>query len=60
MNKPIETADDFLDEVIAFREGKPDRRRDTMAISRIQFIREIFPVIFAAGHASGVRHALKK
>lgn len=60
MHKPIETADDFLDEVIAYESGKPVRRRDTMAMSRIQFIRETFPIIFAAGHSSAMRQLRKK
>lgn len=60
MHKPIETADDFLDEVVAYENGKPIKRRDTMALSRVQFLRENFPIIFAAGHASAMRIQHKK
>ena len=52
MKNKIENAEDFLNEVIATRAGDPVRRRDTMSISRIQFIREIFPAIFSAGQQS--------
>ena len=60
MQKPIETADDFLDEVVSYEGGKPVKRRDTMAMSRIQFLRENFPIIFAAGHAAAMRSQHKK
>lgn len=59
MHKPIETVDDFLDEIVAYESGRAIRRRDTMAISRIQFLRENFPIIFAAGHDKGLREGLK-
>lgn len=59
MSKPIENVDDFLNEVIATRAGDPVRRRDTMSISRVQFIREIFPVIFSAGQKSEKKNATK-
>lgn len=59
MSKLIESADDFLNEVIATRAGEPVRRRDTMSISRIQFIREIFPAIFSAGQQSAKKNATK-
>lgn len=49
MSKPISNVDDFLNEVIATRAGYPVRRRDTMSLSRIAYVREIFPAIFAAG-----------
>ena len=54
MNKPIETVDDFLDEIVAYSHGTPIRRKDTLAMSRIQFLRENFPIIFAAGQASAI------
>lgn len=59
MSKPIENVDDFLNEVIATRAGDPVRRRDTMSISRIQFIREIFPAIFSAGQQSEKKNVTK-
>lgn len=59
MSKLIESADDFLNEVIATRAGEPVRRRDTMSISRIQFIREIFPAIFSAGQQSAKKNVTK-
>ena len=59
MGKLIESADDFLNEVIATRAGEPVRRRDTMSISRIQFIREIFPAIFSAGQQSAKKNVTK-
>lgn len=59
MSKLIESADDFLNEVIATRAGEPVRRRETMSISRIQFIREIFPAIFSAGQQSVKKNVTK-
>ncbi len=59
MSKPIENVDDFLNEVIATRAGDPVRRRDTMSISRIQFVREIFPAIFSAGQQSAKKNVTK-
>lgn len=60
MNKPVETVDDFLEEVVAYSHGAPIRRKDTLAMSRIQFLRETFPIIFAAGQASATRKQNKK
>lgn len=60
MNKPVETVDDFLEEVVAYSHGTPILRKDTLAMSRIQFLRENFPIIFAAGHASAMRKASGK
>ncbi len=60
MNKPIETIEDFLNETVSFVDGKPVKRKDTMALTRINFLRENFPIIFAAGHASGMRDARRK
>lgn len=59
MSKSIENADDFLNEVIATRAGDPVRRRDTMSISRVQFIREISPAIFSAGQQSAKKNVTK-
>lgn len=60
MNNPIETVDDFLEEVVGHSHGAPVRRKDTLAMSRIQFLRENFEIIFAAGQASATRHQHKK
>lgn len=60
MNKPIENVDDFLEEIVGFSHGTPVRRKDTLAMSRIQFLRENFPIIFAAGHAAAMRQHHKK
>lgn len=60
MNKPIENVEDFLNEVISYSHGNPVRRRDTLALPRIQFLRETFPTIFAAGQASAIRNHNKK
>lgn len=60
MNKPIENVDDYLDEIVSHSHGNPVRRRDTLALSRIQFLRETFPIIFAAGQASVIRNHNKK
>lgn len=60
MNKPIETVDDFLEEIIGHSHGAPVRRKDRLAMSRIQFLRENFLIIFAAGHASAIRQQHKK
>ena len=60
MNKPIETVDDYLDEIVSHSHGNPVRRRHTLALSRIQFLRETFPAIFAAGQESALRNQNKK
>lgn len=60
MNKPIENVDDYLDEIVSHSHGNPVRRRDTLALSRIQFLRETFPAIFAAGQASAVKKKSKQ
>ncbi len=60
MNKPIETVDDYLDEIVSHSHGNPVRRRDTLALSRIQFLRETFPIIFASCQAAALRNHNKK
>lgn len=60
MNKPIENVEDFLDEIVSHSHGNPVRRRDTLALPRIKFLRETFPAIFAAGKASAIRNKKKQ
>lgn len=60
MNKPIENVEDFLDEIVSHSHGNPVRRRDTLALPRIQLLRETFPAIFAAGQQSVLKKQSKQ
>ena len=52
MEKQIESVEDFLNEIVGMSAGNPVRRRDMMSLSRVAYLREIFPVVFEAGRES--------
>ncbi|AHF77951.1 Phage protein [Sodalis praecaptivus] len=55
----ISTLDEYLDEVIAMQHGMKIRRRDELSISRLNYLREVWPIAHQAGYKKAVADGLK-
>lgn len=49
--------DDYLNTVIAIRDGKEIRRRDEMSFREKRILESVWPIAFKAGYKTGVTDA---
>ena len=53
------TLQNYLDETLYMRDGKPVKRGDEISLSRKAFLKEIWPVAFKAGYETAVQDGFK-